>query len=95
METVGRKPRIAIVGLIDRQNRIVAQRCGMVARLVFIPSSRSDTHYSPSVDLVILSRFSPHRFSVAARSRPRRYCGGGVATICAAICEFIAGWACV
>ena len=94
IEMVGGKPCVAVVGLSDRQNRIVAQRCGMLARLVFIPSSRSETHYSPSVDLVILSRFVPHRFSVAARSRPRRYCSGGVTTICKAICDFIAGWAC-
>ena len=94
IDTVGGKPCVAIVGLSDRQNRIVAQQCEMLARLVFIPSSRSDTRLPMSVDLVILSRFVPHRFSVAARSRPRRYCSGGVTTICKAIREFIAGRAC-
>jgi hypothetical protein len=94
IETVGGKPCVAVVGLSDRQNRIVAQRCGMLARLVFIPSSRSDTRYSPSVDLVILSRFVPHRFTVGARRLRRLYCGGGLTAICRAIHEFVANWMC-
>ena len=49
--------------------------------------------YSPNVDLVVLTRFVPHRFSVAARELRRLYCGGGLTAICRVICEFVASWA--
>jgi hypothetical protein len=44
IEMVGGKPCVAVVGLSDRQNRILAQRCGMLARLVFIPLKRRRDH---------------------------------------------------
>jgi hypothetical protein len=91
-KTVGGKPSVVIVGLSDKQKRVVAEQCGELARLGFVPSSRASTRYPPGVDLVVLSRFLPHRFSVAARGLRRRYCGGGVSAICRAIREFVSNW---
>jgi len=85
-------PCIVVVGLSGKQRRIVAEHCGSLARLDFVPSSRASTRYSPNVDLVLLSRCVPHRFSVAARGLRRLYCGGGLTAICRAISEFVASW---
>jgi hypothetical protein len=87
--SVGTKPTVIVVGLHGKQQQIVAEKCGAVARLAFIASSRASTRYSPNADLIVLSRFVPHRFSVAARRLQRVYCGGGLTSICAAILAFI------
>jgi len=86
-----KRPGVAVVGLLPGQHRVVEERCGTLARLLFIPSGRSATGFPPGVQFVVLSRFVPHRFSVAARKLPRRFCRGGLAEICRAIIEFAAG----
>jgi hypothetical protein len=91
-KTVGERPSVGIVGLSDKQKRVVAEQCGGLARLGFVPSGRASTRYPPGVDLVVLSRFVPHRFSLAARGLPRLFCGGGVTAICGAIREFVSNW---
>jgi hypothetical protein len=91
-KTLVGKPHIIVVGLTGKQKRIVVEQCGKIARLAFVPSSRASTHYSQSVDFVVLSRFVPHRFSVAAWGLPRLYCGGGLTAICRAISRFVADW---
>jgi len=88
MEDRTTKPRVAVVGLLPDQNRVVEERCGRVARLAFIPSSRTSTQYPPSVEFVVLSRFTSHRSSVAAGELPRHFCRGGLSEICGVITEF-------
>ena len=86
------RPHVVVVGLKGNQKRVVAEKCGGLAQLVFVPSSRASTRYSSNADFVILSKFVPHRFSVAARRLDSHYCRGGLDAICRAIRAFVASW---
>lgn len=93
MTSKNRRPLVAIVGLGDRQARLVARRHQEDARLVFIDSRRADTQFPSSIDYIIVSRCSPHRFWVSALQRLPRdqvaFCGGGLGSLDRAMGKFI------
>lgn len=83
----------AVVGLSTRQCRLVADRLRPIARLAFVESDRADTWIAPSVEFIVVTRRSPHRFWVSALKRlPREqvvFCGGGLSSVCEAIRRLI------
>ena len=76
---------ITIVGLKQSQARLVEGQFAGAARFTFLPADRSDTRLPLGTGWVIISRFTGHRWSVAAfgqlpRSRVM-FCGGGIVSI--------------
>lgn len=76
---------ITIIGLKQSQARLVESQFAGTARFTFLSADRSNTRLPLGTGWVIISRFTGHRWSVAAfgqlpRSRVM-FCGGGIVSI--------------
>ena len=87
-------PHIAIIGLKPGLARSLARRQRGVGRLSFLDGSRSSTSLPRSVDWVVVSRFAPHRWTVAAlQYLPRGrvvYCEGGLTALLRLVSAIVA-----
>lgn len=82
---------VAVAGSSEKHVALVARRCEAFAKVVFVDARRARTDYPGSIEFVLLTRFIPHRASVAARGIPRKFCRGGLESQCRIIAEAAAG----
>jgi hypothetical protein len=68
------KRRITIIGLHGGLEKLVTAKCGSVAHLRFLEAERSETALPTSDEVILMTRFLPHRWTLAVFGQmPRQH----------------------
>lgn len=95
LQTLRKKLRIAVVGLLPDQRTAVLSRINGDADLHFIDSDQSRTEFPQNIEVAVISRFCGHRWYTQARAKLGnnrvKFVGGGIDGVVNAVREFARG----